>query len=83
MWKRRLKVSKHRKNRSSQKTKHHILPKSRKRNRGNIAFIPRVKHEAYHELFSNMTPDEIIKHLVEYYWNNQWYWVTKATKGKI
>ena len=72
------KKNKKKKNRAWQRTRHHIRPVSRKSNNKNIAYIPRVKHENYHTLFSNMTPDEIIKHLVEYYWNNQWQWVFMA-----
>ena len=80
MWKRRLKVSKHRKNRPGQKTRHHIRPKSRKSKNSNIAWIPRVYHEAYHTMFQNMTPDEIIRHLIDYYWNGQWHWLNKVKR---
>ena len=61
---------------SSKKTKHHIIPKSRLK--GNIAIVPYANHMRYHELFSNMTPDEIIVHLVDKYWAGQEGWVKIA-----
>lgn len=74
------KKKKNKKNRSRQTTRHHIRPRSRKNKNSNIAFIPRVNHEAYHTLFTNMTPDEIIRHLIEHYWNDQWHWLNKVKK---
>ena len=61
-------------------TKHHVIPSSREGDNSlkNIARIKDKKHKAYHIMFSNMTPDEIIIELVENYWNNQWEWVAKA-----
>jgi len=48
-------------------TDHHILPKSRggQKTKGNIKRIPEKKHQAYHTLFSNLTPDEVIQYLNE------------------
>jgi len=51
-----------------QKTKHHLIPKSRRRNYKNkkVLDIQKVlvlwneKHQALHTLFGNMTLDEII-----------------------
>lgn len=67
-----------------QPTEHHIVPSSRggggKKN--NISIIRCKKHRAYHTLFKNMTPDEIIKFLVSKCWNNQWEWVAKAINTK-
>ena len=65
------------------KSRHHIIPRSRGGNwaSNNIAEISREKHEKYHILFDNMTPEEIIKHLVNVYWNKQWKWVNLAIKG--
>lgn len=62
---------------SKKKSKHHIIPSSRggKSNLENIANISEGKHRAYHELFSNMTPPEIIDYLVEEWWNGQEYHV--------
>lgn len=62
-------------------TRHHIIPTSRlngmKLGEENIALIGGREHEAYHSLFGNMTPDEIIIHLVNHYWNREenWVWV--------
>ena len=65
-------------------TKHHILPTSRhgNNNEENIATIKDKKHRAYHQLFSNKSPDEIIRHLVDHYWNGQWKWVAIAINEK-
>ena len=64
-------------------SRHHICPRSRSGGLGeNIATIETGEHRAYHKLFSNMTPDEIIAHLVKYYWNNQWKWVELALLQK-
>lgn len=61
-------------------TAHHIVPKSRGGVDGsfNLAPVKRSLHEAYHTLFNNSTPDEVIAHLVKEYWNGQWEWVEKA-----
>ena len=64
-------------------TRHHILPTSRGKRRAthkasNIAMIEDRYHKAYHILFSNMTPDEIINHLVDKYWNGQEHWLYDA-----
>ena len=45
-------------------TDHHILPRSRGgRSENNIKRVPNSYHEAYHKLFSNMTPSEILEYL--------------------
>lgn len=44
--------------------------------------VPNRKHELYHTLFSDRTPDEIISHLVTFYWSGQWEWVEQALKEK-
>lgn len=46
-------------------TKHHIIPLSRggKRNKTNILLKTTSEHAAYHTLFSNLTPKEIIAKL--------------------
>lgn len=68
------------KERSNEPSDHHIAPRSRggKNDDSNICEVPRGKHEAYHYMFSNMTPDEIIRELVVNYWNGQWHWLLKA-----
>lgn len=54
--------------------RHHIYPKSRfpriKNNPKNIARIGTDNHALYHLLFKNRTPEEVIKYLNIYYWNN-------------
>jgi 5-methylcytosine-specific restriction endonuclease McrA len=57
----------------NKKTRHHIIPSSRggKNLENNLAYLPKERHEAYHFLFDNKTPDEIIDCLVNNYWNGQ------------
>jgi 5-methylcytosine-specific restriction endonuclease McrA len=65
-------MSKHKnKNELKRKSKHHIIPKSRggKRNLENIVTLIVRDHRAYHALFENKTPPEIIDYLVNKYWN--------------
>ena len=59
-------------------TNHHILPSSRGGNDSeqNIQILKKEKHRKYHDLFINMTPDEIIRELVDNYWNGQSQWVS-------
>ena len=47
-------------------TKHHIVPKSRGGN--TITLIEWGDDKAYHQLFGNMTPEEILQYLVGYFW---------------
>ena len=68
-------------NHPKEPTRHHILPKSRKVD-SNIAIVPRQKHDTYHTLFHNLTPNEIIGLLVKEYWNGQWEWVWKALEDE-
>jgi hypothetical protein len=65
-----------------QTQRHHICPKSRNgsSHRSNICRINEKNHQAYHFLFWNMTPDEIIKELVKNYWNGQIQWLQIALK---
>lgn len=48
-------------------TRHHVLPTSRDgTNHGsNIIIVPQNKHDAYHLLFQNKTPEEVIKCLLK------------------
>jgi hypothetical protein len=48
-------------------TVHHILPTSRGGNNGreNKIFVKEKEHEAYHLIFSNMTPEEVLITLFE------------------
>jgi hypothetical protein len=51
-------------------SRHHVRPRSRGGGCGdNIVIIPCVDHETYHKLFGNMTPEEIVFHLIKKYWN--------------
>lgn len=61
-------------------TTHHIIPRSRggQDQDTNICIVPDSKHKAYHYLFANMTPEEILKDLVINYWNGQWHWLLKV-----
>jgi hypothetical protein len=48
-------------------TEHHVLPKSRggKLTDDNIIMVEHRLHTAYHNLFANLTPDEILEYLQE------------------
>lgn len=66
---------KNRKNKNYQ-SGHHIIPKSRGGGGlENIAGLTLKDHRLYHSMFSNLTPPEIIKYLVNHYWNGQVYHV--------
>lgn len=62
------------------KNRHHATPKSRggSYNLENIARIRERDHNHYHVLFSNLTPQEIIPHLVNKYWCGNWDYVREA-----
>jgi hypothetical protein len=79
----RMRVAEKR-NREVKIEKHHIRPASRDGSSKpkNIAYIAQKYHRLYHQLFGNLTPDEIIIILVETFWNNQWQWVDKALKRR-
>ena len=71
-------MTKHRNHkRKNYPSHHHIIPKSRGGNgtSENITIINSVAHEKYHNLFGNMTPDEIVKYLVDYFWKGETKWV--------
>lgn len=72
------------KRRLTGKTKHHIQPLSRggKSNLENIAGVPDREHKYYHALFLNQTPEEIIKTLVNHYWNGNWQYVQTAYQNR-
>ena len=65
--------------RKNKLTKHHIIPSSRGGSglENNLSFIPTKLHEAYHILFINRTPDEIIDYLVNDFWKGDKEWVGK------
>ena len=60
--------------------RHHIVPRSRggTSNLENLATVNIKKHEHYHALFSNRTPEEIISHLVRRYWKGNWDYVNDS-----
>lgn len=61
-----------RRNRQDPLTGHHILPRSRGgHSKGNIKEVPSSFHQAYHKLFHNMTPDEIIEYLEEMWFTEE------------
>jgi len=55
-----------------EKTKHHIIPQSRNKNLAdepkNIVIVSEKEHNAYHQLFENKTPLEILDYLVNTFW---------------
>lgn len=57
------------KNAPTQMTLHHLVPSSRCRVRdgthvGNVRRVPRIVHEAWHNLFEAMTPFEVLAYIV-------------------
>jgi len=60
--------------------KHHIIPRSRGGSSSleNLAKVDIKKHEHYHALFDNRTPEEIINNLVRRYWKGNWDYVKDA-----
>jgi hypothetical protein len=65
-------------------SQHHIVPRSRCKELGinpkdkrNIVEIDDRLHDLYHKLFKNMTPNEILYWLAEYFWGGR-YDLTKT-----
>ena len=56
-------------------TKHHVLCSSRggTNTYENIKMLPDNIHEAFHHLFANLTPEEIIVYLTQEFFNNKEY----------
>lgn len=55
-------------------TRHHIIPRSRRRgadNGDNICFVGEDLHNKYHALFINKTPLEILDFLVNMFWGGK------------
>jgi len=60
--------------------RHHIIPRSRGGDYRpeNIVRVRELDHQAYHFIFDNRTPPEIIERLVERFWNGNWEYVREA-----
>ena len=56
-------------------TKHHIVPQSRQGQRPIIALVKWGDHKAYHQLFGNMKPEEILRYLVVYFWGGDYQYI--------
>lgn len=61
-------------------SKHHIIPRSRGGTKTieNIVGLDVEKHRAYHILFGNRLPVEIVENLVVEFWGGQWNYVNDA-----
>jgi len=59
---------------------HHIIPQSRGGDDTtlNLAKVDVKKHDLYHRLFDNKTPEEIVCFLAEYFWKGGWEHVWTA-----
>lgn len=77
-------MKKEKKRTKKHEDRHHIIPSSRhgSDDPNNIAITDERLHEHYHHIFINKTPDEIIKFLVNEFWNGQWEWVKIALQEK-
>jgi alpha-glucosidase (family GH31 glycosyl hydrolase) len=84
--KQRKKAKKTRKNENRKMLKakgmncHHVNPRSISKDDSeqNTVYIDARRHEVYHWLFRNKTPDEIINYLIDYFWKGQTEWVFEA-----
>lgn len=63
--------NKRRRSRDCETNIHHIIPRSRGggEDNSNKVRIPRRIHELYHNLFSNMTPSEVLSFLENCIWD--------------
>jgi hypothetical protein len=61
------------------KTKHHVLCKSRRPDLANepknIVEVSEKEHDAYHRLFGNKLPIEVIDYLVNTFWGGNKHFV--------
>lgn len=86
--KRKAKKKKKEDNRKMMKSRgmncHHINPLSRSKDDSeeNTLYIDARKHEVYHWLFKNKTPDEIVNFLIDYFWKGQTEWVFEAIANR-
>jgi 5-methylcytosine-specific restriction endonuclease McrA len=58
----------------TRKSKHHIIPKSRggDSHLENLAIVSVKQHQAYHTLFDNRTPEEIVEYLNKTFWRGNY-----------
>lgn len=58
----------------------HIVPSCRggSNSTKNVFAVDIEKHKKYHKFFKNRTPEEVIRYLVEYYWNGDWSFVESS-----
>ena len=63
-------------------TKLHIIPRKLggEDSRENVCLIQKYRHTAYHLMFGVVHPTEVIRILVEVFWNNQWHYVEEALR---
>lgn len=62
-------------------TRHHVRPRSQggKWQKINIVKVPQGKHNAYHYLFGNRTPEQIMEYLMKD-WGFEKYFKSKGIK---
>lgn len=65
-------------------TEHHVTPKSRGGDStdDNIIMVEHRLHTAYHNLFSNLTPDEIVEYLYECWFSGKATLTAEEWKAK-
>gem|GEM_PF-2096496 len=73
------------KNSPTQKTKHHLVPRSRckykeVKGRKNIRTVERRFHEAWHTMFANMTPFEVVAGIIKL-WSPSGYFINATVRA--
>ena len=65
------------KKKKARRSHHHIIPSSRggTDRYENISTVDVKAHQNYHTLFGNMTPEEIIDYLVNYFWKGNYNFI--------
>jgi hypothetical protein len=71
-------------NNAQERTKHHRKPRSLggTNSKANISIVPRNKHEAWHLLFSNLTPEQIAE-VMNYFWVDPDYFMVAIPKRGV
>lgn len=62
------------------KSRHHVVPRSRQNGKPAIVLIDDEDHKNFHLVFGNLTPNECVAHLVNYYFAGNWDFVYEALK---